>query len=269
MALRLGVDAEDVRHLRIVLDELVDADDDVLGDPVALVVAESGLLDLVLDEVDRVDRPAELVDLRDQLAGAGLDLVGQRLDEVRPRERVDGVRGPGLVADDLLRAQGDLRRALGWQRQRLVEAVGVQRLGAAAHGREALQGDPDDVVLRLLGGQRHATGLRVKAKTPRALILGAEALAHDRGPHPPRGAELRHLLEDIVVAIEEEGQPRPEPVDLEAGVERRLHVGDAVGERERDLLHGRAALLAKVVARDRDRVPLRDVLLAVREQVDG
>ena len=60
-----------------------------------------------------------------------------------------------------------------------------------------------------------------------------------------------------------------ELVDLEPGVERRLHVGDPVGERERDLLDGRAALLAEVVAADRDRVPLRDPFVAVREQIGG
>jgi hypothetical protein len=51
------------------------------------------------------------------------------------------------VGDDLLGAQRDLRRALGRQRERLVEAVGVQRLGAAADRGEALQRDAHDVVL--------------------------------------------------------------------------------------------------------------------------
>ena len=41
-----GVDAHDVGDLQVLLDELVDADDDVLLEPVALVVAERGLLDL-------------------------------------------------------------------------------------------------------------------------------------------------------------------------------------------------------------------------------
>ena len=50
---------------------------------------------------------------------------------------------------------------------------------------------------------------------------------------------------------------------------RRLHVGDRVGEGEAHLLHGRAALLAHVVAGDRDRVPLRHPLAAVGEQVGG
>ena len=35
----------------------------------------------------------------------------------------------------------------------------------------------------------------------------------DLGPHPPHGAELGDLLEDVVVAVEEEGEPRRELVD--------------------------------------------------------
>ena len=62
-ALGLGVDAQDVLDLGVLLDVLVDADDDVLLGAVALVVAEGGLLDLALDERDRVDRAAQLVDL--------------------------------------------------------------------------------------------------------------------------------------------------------------------------------------------------------------
>ena len=50
-------------------------------------------------------------------------------------------------------------------------------------------------------------------------------------------------------------------------VDRRLHVGDPRGQREGDLLDGRAALLAEVVAGDRDGVPLRHALVAVLEQV--
>ena len=153
------------------------------------------------------------------------------------------------------------------QGQRLVVAVGVQRLRAAADGGEALQRDAHDVVLRLLRGERHAAGLRVEAQRHRLRVLRAEAVAHDVRPHPPRRAELRDLLEDVVVAVEEERQPRRELVDLEAGVDRGLHVGDRVAQGEGDLLDGRAALLAEVIAGDRDRVPARDVLLAVGEQV--
>ncbi len=71
------------------------------------------------------------------------------------------------------------------------------------------------------------------------------------------------------MAVEEERQPGGELVDRQAALERRLDVGDRVREREGDLLHRRAALLADVVAGDRDRVPPRNLLLAVLEDVGG
>src|SRR5439155_1463287 len=47
----------------------------------------------------------------------------------------------------------------------------------------------------------------------------------------------------------------------------RVDVGDAVGEREAELLGGRTTCLAHVVAADRDRVPARNVLGAEGEHV--
>src|SRR3954454_378228 len=101
-AFGLGIDTEDVLDFDVLFDVLVDADHDVLAGAVALLVAPGRLLDLALDERDGVDRPAELVDLADELRGPRLDVLGERLDEVGARERVDGVGGAGLVADDLL-----------------------------------------------------------------------------------------------------------------------------------------------------------------------
>ena len=173
------------------------------------------------------------------------------------------------MRDHLLGAKRDARRALGWERERLVEAVRVERLRAAGDGGEALERDADDVHLGLLGLEGDAARLRVEADHLRALLRGAEPLAHQLRPHPARRAELRDLLEDVVVAVEEEGEAAGEVVDLEAAVERRLGVGDRVREGEAHLLDGRAALLADVVAGDRDRVPLRDSLGAVLEDVRG
>ena len=67
--------------------------------------------------------------------------------------------------------------------------------------------------------------------------------------------------------VEKERELRGEDVDAQAGLDRRLHVRDAVGERERNLLHRGAPGLAHVIAGDRDRVPARHALLAVREGV--
>ena len=76
--------------------------------------------------------------------------------------------------------------------------------------------DADDVVVGLLRGERAAGRLRVEAELLRARVGGAEPVAHDPRPQPPRGAELRDLLEEVVVRVEEERQPLAELVDVEA-----------------------------------------------------
>ena len=108
--------------------------------------------------------------------------------------------------------------SVGGQRQRLVVAVGVQRLRAAEHRGQRLHRDPHDVVERLLRLQRDAAGLGVKPQ-PRRRVARTEPLAHEPGPEPARRAELGHLLEQVVVAGEEEREPRPEAVDREAGLD--------------------------------------------------
>ena len=61
---------------------------------------------------------------------------------------------------------------------------------------------------------------------------------------------------------------RRETVDVEAGVDGRLHVLDAVGQGERQLLQRRRAGFADVVAADRNGIPARHVLSAVVEGID-
>src|SRR4051794_8378956 len=164
--LPLGVDPQELDPLLLGLLEAVDADDHALARLDLARVAERGLLDLALDEprLDRRHRAAELVDARDQLLRARLQLVGQRLDGVGPAERVGDVRAAGLVREDLLRPQSDARGALRGQRECLVEAVRVERLRPAHHRGERLDRDAHGVVLRLLRGQRRAAGLRVEAQ---------------------------------------------------------------------------------------------------------
>jgi hypothetical protein len=100
-------------------------------------------------------------------------------------------------------------------------------------------------------------------------VGGAEAIAHDPRPQPACGAELRDLFEEVVVRVEEERQALAEGVRLQTAVDARLHVGNAVRERERHLLHGRRSRLADVIAADRNRVPLRRLALAERDDVRG
>ncbi len=98
-------------------------------------------------------------------------------------------------------------------------------------------------------------------------VLRAELVAHDLRPDAPGRTELRDLLEQRRARDEEERQARGEVVDVEAGVDRRLHVRLGVGDGERHLLRGRRAGLGHVVARDGDGVPARKLLAAVGERV--
>ena len=69
------------------------------------------------------------------------------------------------------------------------------------------------------------------------------------------------------MAGEEEAEASGEGVDIKAGGDGGIDVGDPVGEGEGDLLGGGAARLAHVVAGDGDGVPARDVLGAVAEDI--
>ncbi len=136
----------------------------------------------------------------------------------------------------------------------------MQALRPAEHRRERLDRRPDDVHLRLLGGERDAGGLRVEAHQPRARIAGAEPVAQLPRPDPPGSPVLRDLLEEVEMRVEEEREAGRKVVHVEATLDRPLDVGEAVSERERELLRCGRPGLADVVAGDRDRVPLRHLL---------
>ena len=136
--------------------------------------------------------------------------------------RIDAVAHARFLGDDLLRAQRRKGRVLRGEIERLVPGVGVERLRPAENGGERLERDADDVVLDLLRRQRAAGRLRVEAEQHRALAPRAEPLLHDPGPEAPRRAELRDLLEEVVVHAEEEGEARREIVDRQAPRRSRL-----------------------------------------------
>ena len=173
----------------------------------------------------------------------------------------------GLLHQHLLGAQRDLGGLLAGQRQRLVQGVGVQRVGAAEHRGQRLHGGAHHVVVRLLRGERDAGGLGVEAQPLRLVGGRAVDVPHPAGPDPAGGAELGDLLEEVQVRVEEEGQAGREGVHVQAAGQAQLHVAEAVGEGVRQLLRGRRAGLADVVAGDRQRLVRRDVGGAVLHQV--
>ena len=87
-----------------------------------------GRLDLGLDPagLDRGDRAAAIVHLGDQLECPLLELACERLHVVRAAERVGGRDDAHLVREHLLGAEGERRRVLRGECERLVEAVRVK-----------------------------------------------------------------------------------------------------------------------------------------------
>jgi hypothetical protein len=143
-------------------------------------------------------------------------------------------------------------------RSAIITDSSVGSASVSSHGRKRLERHAHDVVERLLRGERHAGGLSVHAQATRLVALRTEALAHQLGPQPASGAELRDLLEEVVVDVEEEREAMRELIDRQASAREQLaHVGDAVGEREGELLDRRRPRFADVVAADRHGVPAR------------
>ncbi len=161
------------------------------------------------------------------------------------------------MEDDLLRSHGQACRLVARERDRLVHGVGVERLRAAHDGGQRLDGDPDQVHLRLRLGEGDARRLGVKAHEPRALALRPELLAHEPRPDAAGRAELGHFFEEVVMAVEKEADAGREGVNVQPSCERPLHVLDAVGEGEGQFLGGGRPGLADVIAAHAHRVPER------------
>jgi hypothetical protein len=165
-----------------------------------------------------------------------------------------------------LRVAGDAGRKLGRQRNGFVKRVGVQRLGAAENCRHRFDGGADDVVVRILLGQRPAGRLAVRAQHHRLRALGVE-LGHDAMPEQTGSAHLGDFKIEVHADSPEEGQATGEGIDVHAGGNAGTDVFHAVGQREGQFDRLIGAGFLDVVTGNRDRVELRHVLRGVAEDV--
>ena len=131
----------------------------------------------------------------------------------------------------------------------------MEGLGATQHGRKGLEGDPHDVVLRLLGREGASGRLGMKTEHQRLWGFCAESFFHDPGPQSPSCSELGNLFKKIQVGIKEKRKPRGKVIHLQARLEGRLHVGNPIGQGKSHLLDRRRACLPDMVSADADGVP--------------
>ena len=165
-----------------------------------------------------------------------------------------------------LRVARDAGGEIGRQSERLVERIGVQRLGAALRRRHRLDAGAGDIVEHVLRGERPARRLAMRAQRQRALVLRVELL-HQLRPQHARGAQLGHLHEEVHADAEEERQSRRETVDRKIGREPGADIFDAVGERVGEFEVGGRAGFLHVIAGDRDRIELRHMRRGIGKDI--
>ncbi len=120
-----------------------------------LLVLVRSVLNLLLDisTLDCSEHSAHGLDLFQILARPFFNLVGQRLDVIRSRQRINRLRGARLIGNDLLSPQRNPRRLLRRQRQCFIKRIRMQRLRSTQDRRHRLDRRPHNIVLRLLRGQ--------------------------------------------------------------------------------------------------------------------
>ena len=181
-----------------------------------------------------------------------LELVGEGLDEVRAAQRIGRLGDAGLVGEDLLgpegqpRADSSVGRASASSRALVCRLCAPPRTAASAW----------TVVRTTLLSTDWAVSEEPavctwKRHTIERAFDDAEPITHDPGPHPARRPELGDLLEQLGPGGEEEARRgRRSRRSSSPRASGRLDVRDRVGEREGQLLRGRRAGLAHVVAAD-------------------
>mmetsp|Transcript_40575 Transcript_40575/g.96083 ORF Transcript_40575/g.96083 Transcript_40575/m.96083 type:complete len:549 (-) Transcript_40575:32-1678(-) len=239
-------------------DELVHPDHHVRPRVQPRLLAGGALFDALLGHAgfDGLGHPAKGLHLLDHLQRLVVEVVGQGLHHVAPRPGVHNLGDAGLVLHDELGVARDACREVRGQRNRLVEGVGVERLGPAHDRGHALDRRAHDVVVRVLRLEGVAGGLGVGAEQERLLLLGVEVLLHHVRPEPPRRAQLRHLHVEVHADPEEEGEARRERVHGRPGRAPSADVLDAVSDGEPQLEVGGRPSLLHVVPRDGDGVVL-------------
>ena len=171
------------------------------------------------------------------------------------------------MSQDLLCAQGDAVALFGGNRQGFVERIDIQRLHAAHYSRHGLDSASNDVIMRLLGGRGGGVLLSVHAIAPGLGIAGAEAFAHDPGPHPPGGPVFSDFLEEVVMHAHVKCDLRPEAVNVGTLGNRRFHVGHAIGHGQGQFLRSGGTQFAGDFGRDVDRDEGRHMFLAIGDGV--
>src|SRR5690606_261747 len=106
----------------------------------------------------------------------------------------------------------------------------------------------------------------MKAESLRFRVPGSQT-ARDFSPHPTGRPELRNLLEEVIMTVEEKRYTRSEHIDIQSLFNCCLHIGLPVSKGEGKFLYRCRPCFTDMIARYRYRIPARQLLAAIFEHV--
>ena len=187
---------------------------------------------------------------------------GERLDGRSPPSGSTVAATPDSWARTCWVRSASARGRLGGQRQRLVARVRVQRLLPPSMAASAWTRDAHDVVHRAAARSGSSPPSGRGSEASRARVLAPKRSRMIRAQSRRAARNLATSSRKSLCALKKNESRGANSSTSRPALERRVDVGDAVGEREGHLLDRGRARLAHVVAADRDRVPVRHAVLA-------
>ncbi len=208
--------------------------------------------------------------LIDNLTHFLLGGIGERFHIVRAGQRICGARQARLIANDLLRAQGDQLRLLSRYGVGFIIRAGVHRLRPAQGRGHHLNRHPHDVVEGLFHGQGIAATAGIKPQHARGRILRLVTLLHQPRPQTPSRSEASRLLKQIRSHhTEVPADTRRKLIDREPSFQQQIDVRQGVYKRQGHRFHRCGAGLLHVRARDADGIKLRHFPCAKGHHITG
>ena len=220
----------------------------------------------------RAEHTAALGQAVEFIQHRGFHQIGQLINDEAALIRVLVHRQPPFLINNQLDRQRPAHRFPGRRGDRLVIGVGVQTVAVVIHRNQRLQSGADVVEIQLLRMQRTTGGLNMVFQLLRTRISSV-SIAHHNRPDAPRDPP-DHAVFRVHPVAEEKRQIGRERINRQAAREIALNIGEAVGQRERQLGDRVRAGFGDVITGDGHRIKiahpmLDEILLNIAHQFQG
>ena len=130
------------------------------------------------------------VDFFDNCSRFSFNAVGLGFNIVTASQGVCGFGNATFERNNLLGAQSETRRRLGWEGKGFILTVSVKALRTAHNGCQRLNGHACHIVVGLLCSKGRACCLRVKTKHPAFGVFCPKTIAHNMSPQATCSAKF-------------------------------------------------------------------------------